>query len=230
MAPDMGTFEAFYASPTQHPFLLWAAAGAALIYCATRTNLDATVRRYCFALVVLSGLDAWMSSAHIYGIGALEGMAASVVPLFFVLAGDTRFLIVAVAGSPGGKLEINGRVAALAAGLTVLVPVTTQVILRSLPESMNHARMMFFIYEVLFVLLTLTLLRVHENVRTNPWVQRVAHFVVIYYGLWATADLIILTTGADIGFAVRVLPNVLYYGGLIAVMAWSAEKASEESH
>jgi uncharacterized membrane protein YpjA len=113
--------------------------------------------------------------------------------------------------------------------LTVLVPVTTQVILRSLPESMNHARMMFFIYEALFVLLTLTLLRVHENVRTNPWVKRVAHFVVIYYGLWATADLIILTTGADIGFAVRVLPNVLYYGGLIAVMAWSAGKASEES-
>jgi hypothetical protein len=61
-------------------------------------------------------------------------------------------------------------------------------------------------------------------------VQRVAHFVVIYYSLWATADLIILTTGADVGFAVRVLPNVLYYGGLIAVMAWSAEKASEESH
>jgi hypothetical protein len=46
----------------------------------------------------------------------------------------------------------------------------------------------------------------------------VSRFVLLYYGLWACADAIILATGADFGFGLRVIPNVLYYGGLIAVI------------
>ena len=53
-----------------------------------------------------------------------------------------------------------------------------------------------------------------------------SRFVLLYYGLWATADAIILATGSDLGFAVRVVPNVLYYGGLIAVIGGAAASAS----
>ena len=45
----------------------------------------------------------------------------------------------------------------------------------------------------------------------------------------ATADIFILATGSDLGFALRVIPNVLYYGGLIAVMGVAAASASRES-
>ena len=41
---------------------------------------------------------------------------------------------------------------------------------------------------------------------------------MVYYSLWASADLIILGTGSDIGFFLRVIPNLLYYGGLIAAI------------
>ena len=218
----MGTFEAFYDSPIQHPFLLWMAAAAALWFVTTRQDLHPSVRGYCGALGVLSLLDAWLSSAHIYAIGSLEGILASVVPLFFVLAGDTRFLLLAVSATGDGRLVFTRRGSAQALGLTLIVPISTQLILGLLPDSLDTPRVMFFIYEVLFVALTVGLLRFHPNVRDTRWVSRVSHFVIVYYSLWATADLIILTTGAyvaDLGFLLRVLPNALYYGGLIAAMA-----------
>jgi hypothetical protein len=215
----MGTFEAFYASPMQHPFLLWAAAAAALCYVATRREVDPSVRRYCGVLGVLSLLDAWLSSSHIYGIGSLSGTLASVVPLFFVLAGDFRFLLLAVSATPGGRITFSGRSGAQALGLTVIVPISTQLVLRLLPDSLDTPRVMFFLYEVSFVVLTLCLLRFHAGVAENPWTARVSRFVIVYYSLWATADLIILIAGADLGYLLRVVPNALYYGGLIAAMA-----------
>ena len=49
-----------------------------------------------------------------------------------------------------------------------------------------------------------------------------SRFVLLYYGLWAAADVILLATRADLGFALRVVPNLLYYGGLIAAIGWFA--------
>jgi hypothetical protein len=40
--------------------------------------------------------------------------------------------------------------------------------------------------------------------------QRCASFVVVYYGLWATSDLLILG-GLDAGWLLRAVPNQLYY-------------------
>ena len=56
---------------------------------------------------------------------------------------------------------------------------------------------------------------------------RVCGFVLLYYGLWATADAIILFAGSDLGFGLRVVPNLLYYGGLIAAMAWFAPRVAD---
>lgn len=223
----MGIFETFYASPMQHPFLLWLSAVIALGFCGARDGLDSSVRRYCMALGLLSLLDAWLSSREIIGIGALSGTLATVVPLFFVLAGDFRYLLLAVSATPGGRIELTRRRTALALGVTLIVPVSTQVVLGLLPDSLDTPRVMFFIYEVAFVALTLCLLRFHENVRSVAWVGRVSRFVVVYYSLWAAADLIILTTGADVGYLLRVVPNVLYYGGLIGVMARFAPVAKD---
>jgi hypothetical protein len=221
----MGTFEGFYLSQTQHPMLLWLAAILALGFCLTRQGLDPSMRRYCGALGVLSLLDAWLTSNPIYGIGTLEGRLASAVPLFFVLAGDFRYLLFAGAGTARGRIEFTRQRIFVALGLTLVVPISTQVILGLLPSSYDTPRVMFLIYEVFFVALTLCLLRFHRNVRSVPWIARVSRFVIVYYGLWATADLIILATGSDLGFALRVVPNVLYYGGLIAVMGRAAPTA-----
>lgn len=223
----MGTFEAFYLSPLQHPFLLWLAAAIAMGLCTRRRGLDSSMRRYCMALGVLSLLDAWLSSRYIYGIGTLSGRFASGIPLFFVLAGDFRYLLFAVSATPRGRIELTGRRSALALGLTLIVPVSTQLVLSLLPDSLDTPRVMFLIYEVSFVVLTLCLLRFHENVRSVAWVSRVSRFVILYYSLWACADVILLTTGADVGHLLRVVPNLLYYGGLIAVMGLFAPVAED---
>lgn len=221
----MGPFESFYASPVQHPVLLWLAALAAFAYCATRKDLPADVLRYCAALTALSLADAWLTSSHVYGLGTLSGRAASAVPLFFVLAGDCRYLLLAESATARGRIEIGARSLARAAGLTVIVPIASQAVVWLLPDSLASTRMLFFVYEVLFMALVGVLWRFHPRVRALPWLRQVSRFVLLYYGLWAAADTVILATGSDLGFGLRVIPNLLYYGGLIAAIAAAAPRA-----
>ena len=56
-----------------------------------------------------------------------------------------------------------------------------------------------------------------------------SRFVLLYYGLWAASDVVILATGADVGFGLRVVPNLLYYGGFFAALAWLAPHDSRQS-
>jgi hypothetical protein len=226
MPTDPGPFEAFYASALQHPWLLWAAAIAGLGLCVARPDLSPRLRRYCAALTALSLADAWLTSDHVYGIGALTGQAARFVPLFFVLAGDCRYFLLLGAGTPNGDFAPSARAFASAAGLTTAVPIFSQVVLWALPESLASARMLFLVYELAFAALVVVLLARHSRVRRTPWLARVSRFVLLYYGLWATADVIILATGSDLGFALRVVPNVLYYGGLIGAIGRMAPAPS----
>ncbi len=226
MPADAGAFETFYNGPIQHPVFLWIAAGLALGLCLSRQGLHPSMRGYCALLGLLSILDAWLTSAHIFGLGALPPSLASIAPLFFVLAGDFRYLLVVGAGTADGRLELRPRNVLSALALTVVVPLLTQIVLRALPETMSGARVMFLIYELSFTGLTLALLRWHPSARSRGWIRSLSWFVVLYYGLWAAADLLILGTGSDLGHLLRMLPNLLYYGGLVAVMGLLAPRAS----
>lgn len=220
MAPEPGVFEAFYASPLQHPLLLWAAAAAATAWAVTRPGLAPELRRYCLALGALSLADAWLSANHVYGFGRLEGAAARAVPLFFVLAGDFRYLLLLGAARADGSLALGPRPALAALGLTLAVPALSPLVVRALPA--GEPRVLFLVYELSFFALTLVLLRWHPGHRRAPWLRAVSRLVLLYYGLWATADAVILAAGpavSDAGFLLRVAPNVLYYGGLIAGIA-----------
>jgi hypothetical protein len=216
---EPGPFEAFYASAWQQPIALWAAALAGAAVCLAPPGLHPSVRRYGVALAMLSCLDAWLTATHVFGIGALPASLASVVPLGFVLAGDFRYLLLWDAATPDGAIAITPRALARAALLTVIVPIAAQVATRG-----AEARVLFFVYELSFCALTLALLRWHPNAHALPWVRAVSGFVLLYYGLWAASDALILATGADVGFALRVVPNLLYYGGLIAVIALCAPR------
>jgi len=221
----VGTFEAFYASPLQHPWLLWLAAVAAIAFCLSRSDLQPSLRRYCVALGVLSLADAWLSAHHVYGIGTLSGVAASTVPLFFVLAGDFRFLLLLAAGSADGRFVLRARPVAVALALTCVVPLGSQAVVALLPGEPG-SRVLYLVYEVLFFALTLALIALHPGPKRAPWLRTVSRFVLLYYGLWASADALLLVTGADAGFALRAVPNLLYYGGLIAVIAWAGSRAA----
>ena len=225
----MGAFEAFYASAYQHPWLLWLAALLAAAVLAARRGLDPRLRGYLACLVGLSLLDAWLSSNHVYGIGVLPGPFASFVSLFFVLAGDFRYLLLAVAATPWGGLRIEARNLAVAAALTAIVPLFSQAIFSLLPDSLGAPRVLFLVYELAFIGLTGSLMRWNRNLRETAWLRLVSRFVLLYYALWAGADAIILATGSDLGFLLRVVPNALYYGGLIAVIALAAPQPPVQS-
>ena len=75
--------------------------------------------------------------------------------------------------------------------------------------------------------MTLALIRKIENVRNVGWVRGVSRYVIIYYSLWAFADAVILGLGLDVGYAIRVVPNILYYGGLIAVIGHLARRTED---
>jgi hypothetical protein len=207
-------FEAFYASAWQHPLALWLAALAGAAVCLARRDLDPTVRHYGLALTAVSLCDAWLTANHVFGIGALPGSLASTVPLGFVLAGDFRYLLLWETATPQGALAITPRRAIRAVLLTAIVPVFAQ-----LTTAGREPRVLFLVYELAFCALTVALLRWHPNARALPWVRAVSRFVLLYYGLWAAADVVLLATAADLGYGLRVIPNLLYYGGLTAAIA-----------
>ena len=45
-------------------------------------------------------------------------------------------------------------------------------------------------------------------------------YVAVYYALWATADLLILGTGRDVAWALRIVPNQLYYAWYLPFVYW----------
>lgn len=223
---DPGPLELFYASPIQHPGLLWLAAGLALAYCLTRRA--GSVRRYCLLLGALSLADAWLTTRPVPGIGLLPEDGQARLQLLFVLAGDFRFLLLALCATATGGIELTAQGLLRAAGLTLIVPLASAGVVAALPDRLPGARVLFLVYELMFAALTLALLRWLPQLRRARWVRDVARFVVLYYALWALADLAILALPeplSDLGFALRVVPNVLYYGGLIAVIAAAAERA-----
>jgi hypothetical protein len=147
------------------------------------------------------------------------------VPLFFVLAGDLRYLLFLESARGDGSLAITGVRLARAVALTLIVPIFAQLVAGRIAP--DEPRVLFFVYELAFCALTLALLRGHPNARALPWVRAVSRFVLTYYALWAAADAWLLATGSDLGYALRVIPNLLYYGGVPAAIASAAPRHPE---
>ncbi len=222
------SYAEFYDSLIQHPLLLWVAAVVGLSIALSRRGLSRTVRRYCIGLTALSLLDAWLTTDRIPGFGELSGSAASLVPLAFVLAGDLRYFFFIESARSDGTLPLGVKALLRAFAWMLAVPVASQLVVAAL--SSDDPRVLFLVYEALFVLLALVLAAVYLPRRSDAprWTRRVTRFVIGYYALWAAADAIILATDADVGFLVRVFPNVLYYGGLVPAIAWTAPRPGND--
>jgi hypothetical protein len=135
--------------------------------------------------------------------------ARDAVPLFFVLAGDFRYLLLWEAATPDGAIALTPRGRCARGALTAIVPILAQLATRGPRAARALPRLRARVLRA-----HRRALRWHPNARALPWVRAVSRFVLLYYGLWAAADVVLLATGADAGFALRVIPNLLYYGGL----------------
>jgi hypothetical protein len=210
-----------YESPWHVPGTPWLVSLAFLAVLAASPGR----RRGLFAsLAILVAVDAWLNGP----LTPLAGATAPVrtgVGLAFVLVGDFRYFLVAELAASGGAGA--WRRALL---FTFVVPlVALPVRLLDVPE-----RVLWLVYETAFLVLALVLRHVVWPRRlrggsgdVTAAVRALTTFQVVQYGLWASADVMLLA-GLDAGWLVRLVPNILYYGAFVPFAWWWLEGAEGE--
>ena len=145
----------------------------------------------------------------------------------FVVLGDWRFFLLTEQFRAPGR-----RAWAVSLGFALLVPVAQGALIAVFPQAFPTLRHTFVAYELLFLALAivwrgavLPARLAQVPVGRRKWLFRLAYFEIIQYALWPLADLLILfgtAAGQEAGYALRLVPNTLYYGGFLAFAAWRA--------
>ncbi len=142
--------------------------------------------------------------------------ASTALGLTFVLVGDFRvYLLVFHLLTPADGLRAN---LLRASGFTAIVPVLAYLVNLAAGAVLGEVpgQVLWLAHELAFVTMALWLARVHVPARLGTdgersrFLRTLLGYVAGYYGLWASADVMILA-GLDEGWAVRLVPNQLYY-------------------
>lgn len=174
------------------------------------------VARATLVFAALTMLDP-ISTGPLVASEALRGTAAAtLVPFLFVYLGDLRVLLVAFAVAwPERPLAST---LARAAAATAIVPIVTGIlyaILRAVaPDA--HGQWLWMIYEAgFFVLCVVAVRRGVARAGLTPegraFLEALFGYSAAYYALWLAADVLIVVAGLDLGWALRMVPNQLYY-------------------
>lgn len=151
----------------------------------------------------------------------------SPLSILFVILGDLRYFVFASrVARPDDPL---GRHALVATAIALVVPVATGVMSRVIPIMGSNPRVLFLVYELMLVVVVAlfrartlaTATAASEAART--WIRRVSAFELVQYVGWALADVVILT-GHDVGYLLRILPNVMYYAGFLVLVCAEAPR------
>ena len=219
------TWKAFYQSELQSVwavvlvpacFLLWALWAGRLRGPGTEAEA-AFVRRYALFFGVLTVLDPVCTGPFTRWLGLGEA-AGTAVMLGFVLLGDFRVFLLLFGLRAGGAWR--GPAARRAGLWTLAVPAFAWPVHQGLTifDPALPSQTLWLVYEAAFMGLALTLRRGlsrDEAFAGRPvlraYLRRVLAYVAVYYGLWALSDALVLGAGLDAGWALRVLPNQLYY-------------------
>jgi hypothetical protein len=224
------SWDAFYHSPLQSWWLLWAAPIAFLVYRRARGRLpcpapeaaDASrfVDLFATVFAVETLLDPVVTGPLLRALGIYDHGAGTAIMFLFVYLGDFRVLVLLFSLARPGPLALTLRRAALA---TLAVPLLTGVVYGTLSALFPTlpGQWQWFIYEVSFMTLALGIrggwlpgLALLEGVASEPlrkYLSEVCVYVATYYALWAASDLLILLAGVDVAWATRALANQLYY-------------------
>jgi hypothetical protein len=217
-------FETFYNSPIQHPGLLWffnlIGTGFGLIMLrAGAGGASSRLRRFILFWALVSGIDAWLSANTVFGIGNLQAPFSSIVPFLFVWAGDFRIFLAMEYFSQGFPAQTPRTPWLKLVFASLLVPILAGVLTRG-----QEARILFLVYEAMFLVWIGLYVRL-TGLHANASARKIRNLSWAFYSLWVLADLLILflpENNRDYGFAVRVLPNLIYYGafGWVCVRAF----------
>lgn len=204
------------------------------------------VRSWAAVFAVLTIVDPVAGGPLLRLLGVADAPIATAVMVAFVLLGDFRvyllvFGLLAYAGprraaraaDPLHAARDTMRVvpprAVLAAGLaTLVVPVVAGLVdafLRTRNPGLP-SQTIWLLYELAFVAVAAVMLvrlvpaRVPAaEPRLANYLRAVLVYVAAYYALWAAADVLILA-GVDAGWALRIVPNQLYYALWVPFAYW----------
>ncbi|MBM4247816.1 MAG: hypothetical protein FJ148_29180 [Deltaproteobacteria bacterium] len=214
----------FYTSDLQSTYLVWPVPLAFLAWLLPTGGRAATtsdarfVRAYATFFAVETVLDALATGPLTKLLGLAGTPVGLVVLLFFVLLGDFRVLLLLQRlAFPESARE---RLLAESAAWTLAVPLAALALREALTLSLDALgdNAIWLIYELCFLALALWLRQVGLPRWVGPgrplrlaYLRSVATYVAVYYALWASADVLIQILGLDVGWALRVIPNQLYY-------------------
>lgn len=162
-----------------------------------------------------------LSTGKLAKLDGIEGtFAATAIVFFFVLLGDFRVLLLAI-GVARPERDLRSKIG-WAVGMTLVVPVLAGSIYAVLGAIFAdlHGQVLWMVYEAGFLGLCVALSRrwVPGTLDDDPtsrakadYLRALFGFSAAYYALWLGADLLIVAGGLDLGWAVRIVPNQLYY-------------------
>ena len=219
------SFATCYDSAWQHPGLAWLGTLAVFLWATLQRSWHGAPRAVpaqcprsrsratlLWTLQLVVFLDALCTGA-LSPIPAPSAWATASAVVFVIL-GDARFFFVLTdpaLSSWGLRLRILRAVL-----ISGAVSVAAYAVKQAFPTQLASSRHLFLTYELMMFVACLFLMgliwRRPDGPRTACQ-RRLLGFEVAQYGLWALADLVILSAHrwSDLGFALRILPNALYY-------------------
>jgi hypothetical protein len=225
------TWRALYASEAQGVWSLWVVPALFLAYLAAAAREPATsleprahrfLRAYAIVFALETMLDPFAGGPLLRWLGLADGPLRTIVMVFFVLVGDFRvfLLVLGIAASAHGATPALPRLVVEAGRWTLVVPLVAVASHGALAAVAGPlpAQSIWLVYELAFVAMALVWrqrivpARVPaERPDVRAYLRAVLSYVLVYYALWALADVCILAADLDAGWALRIVPNQLYY-------------------
>jgi hypothetical protein len=212
-----------YHSPWHNPGLFVVTNGLLLVFLGLRkpSRPEARyLRNLSLILAVLAIVDACLTGE----LAPFPGAIVPYVAIPFVILGDVRFFFLLERyARKGGTSTSLTKLFLRSVGWGLIVPATAYATKMAFyPERTNQ--WIFLTYESYFTVLalvfnTLILPRWMASwdiaLDRERWIRGLGWLVFVFYLLWASADVVILS-GHEWGYLVRMIPNIMYY----AVFGW----------
>ena len=170
----------------------------------------------------ITALDAWLTGA-LTPLPRGSSLAQN-VSIAFVILGDLRLFVLLQ------RFRTSTRWApaiAIAVIFSFAVPIAQAIAIRASPETFTDLRRIYLVYELFFVVLATVLLATRYPSRSAAtpalgwYATTLVGFFLVQYALWVACDVLILS-GMEFGYGLRLVPNALYYGLFLVFAALRA--------
>jgi hypothetical protein len=242
-ALSFASWQALYASDAQAVYALCAIPIAFLIVlavdatrmpphvAAVEPRASAFLRAWAVVFTVETIVDPIAGGPLLRWLGVADRPGAMAVVFLFVLLGDFRVFALIFGVVARHAATPVGPALAEAAAWTFVVPVATVIVHRAATAALGPlpSQALWLIYELGFLVVALVLwtrvipARVPASApHVRAFLRAAVAYVIAYYALWALADVLTLATGADVAWALRMIPNQLYYALWVPFVYWLA--------